>query len=114
MRKITGEQYLMRIFIGESDKYKGKPLYQYLVELFKKEKLAGTTVLRGIAGFGAKSHLHTASILRLSSDLPIILEVVDTKEQLDGILSKIDHIITEGLVTLERVTVIKYLASSQE
>ena len=112
MRKITGEQYLMRIFIGESDKYQGKPLYQYLIELFKKEKLAGTTVLRGIAGFGAKSHLHTASILRLSSDLPIILEVVDTKEQLDGMLSKIDHIITEGLVTLEKVTVIKYLSGN--
>lgn len=112
MRKITGEQYLMRIFIGESDKCQGKPLYQYLVELFKKEKLAGTTVLRGIAGFGAKSHLHTDSILRLSSDLPIVLEVVDTKEHIDNILSKIDYIITEGMVTLEKVNVIKYLAGN--
>ncbi|MBI3017579.1 MAG: DUF190 domain-containing protein [Deltaproteobacteria bacterium] len=112
MRKITGEQYLMRIFIGESDKYQGKPLYQYLVELFKKEKCAGTTVLRGIAGFGAKSHLHTDSILRLSSDLPIVVEVVDAKEQIDNMLSKIDHIITEGLVTLEKVNVIKYLAGN--
>ena len=110
MRKITGEQYLMRIFIGESDRYEGKPLYQYLVELFKKEKLAGTTVLRGIAGFGAKSHLHTDSILRLSSDLPIIIEVVDSKEHLDYVLAKIDHSITEGLITLEKVNVIKYLA----
>ncbi len=112
MRKITGEQYLMRIFIGESDKVQGKPLYQYLVELFKKEKLAGTTVLRGISGFGAKSHLHTDSILRLSSDLPIVVEVVDSKEHIDSVLSKIDHIITEGLVTLEKVNVIKYLAGN--
>jgi len=110
MRKITGEQYLMRIFIGESDKYEGKTLYQYLVEFFKKEKLAGTTVLRGIAGFGAKSHLHTDSILRLSSDLPIVIEVVDTKEHIDRVLAKIDSIIKEGLITLEKVNVIKYVA----
>lgn len=112
MRKITGEQYLMRIFIGESDKYGGKTLYQYLVELFKKEKLAGTTVLRGVAGFGAKSHLHTDSILRLSSDLPIIIEVIDTKEHLDTVLKKIDSIIQEGLITLEKVNVIKYVAGN--
>ncbi|HBQ20682.1 MAG: hypothetical protein A2Z91_06685 [Deltaproteobacteria bacterium GWA2_38_16] len=110
MRKITGDQYLMRIFIGESDRYEGKPLYQYLVEYFKKEKMAGTTVLRGIAGFGAKSHLHTDSILRLSSDLPIVIEVVDTKDHIDHLLSHIDPIIKEGLITLEKVTVIKYLA----
>ncbi|HLD74795.1 MAG TPA: DUF190 domain-containing protein [Bdellovibrionota bacterium] len=112
MRKIEGEQYLMRIFIGESDKYGGKTLYQYLVELFKKEKLAGTTVLRGVAGFGAKSHLHTDSILRLSSDLPIIIEVIDTKEHLDTVLKKIDSIIQEGLITLEKVNVIKYVAGN--
>lgn len=112
MRKIEGEQYLMRIFIGESDKYGGKTLYQYLVELFKKEKLAGTTVLRGVAGFGAKSHLHTDSILRLSSDLPIVIEVVDTKEHLDIVLKKIDSIIQEGLITLEKVNVIKYVAGN--
>ena len=110
MRKISGDQYLMRIFIGESDRQEGKPLYQHLVEYFKKEKLAGVTVLRGIAGFGAKSHLHTESILRLSSDLPIVLEVVDTKESIDRILPKIDAIIKEGLITLEKVNVIKYLA----
>lgn len=109
MSKITGKQYLMRIFIGENDKYDGKPLYQYLVEFFRKEKLAGTTVLRGIAGFGAKSHFHTANILRLSSDLPIVLEVIDTKESLERTLSKIDPIIKEGLITLEEVQVIKYI-----
>lgn len=108
MTKMSGEQYLMRIFIGESDKFDGKPLYQYLVELFRKEKLAGTTVLRGIAGFGAKSHFHTASILRLSSDLPIVIEVVDSKENIDHILPQIDGLIKEGLITLEKVTVIKY------
>lgn len=109
MSKITGKQYLMRIFIGEDDKYDGKPLYQYLVEFFRKEKLAGTTVLRGVAGFGAKSHFHTANILRLSSDLPIVLEVVDTKENLEKTLAKIDPIIKEGLITLEEVHVIKYV-----
>ena len=112
MRKITGEQYLMRIFIGESDKYNGKPLYQHLVEYFKKEKIAGTTVLRGITGFGAKSHLHTESILRLSSDLPIVIEVVDSKEKIDSLISQIDSIIKEGLITLEKINIIKYCASS--
>ncbi len=110
MRKITGDQYLMRIFIGESDRYDGKSLYQYLVELFKKEKIAGTTVLRGMAGFGAKSHLHTDSILRLSSDLPIVVEVVDTKDNIDRMIAKIDTIVQEGLITLEKVNVIKYVA----
>ncbi|MBI4040483.1 MAG: DUF190 domain-containing protein [Deltaproteobacteria bacterium] len=110
MTKLKGEQYLMRIFIGESDRFENKPLYQYLVELFKKEKMAGTTVLRGIAGFGAKSHLHTANILRLSSDLPIVVEVVDTQEKINQMLSKIDAIIKEGLITLEKVDVIKYIA----
>jgi len=109
MHKITGKQYLMRIFIGENDQYNGKPLYQYLVEFFRKEKLAGTTVLRGIAGFGAKSHFHTTNILRLSSDLPIVLEVIDTKENLDKTLAKIDPMIKEGLITLEEVHIIKYI-----
>lgn len=109
MSKITGKQYLMRIFIGENDQCEGKPLYQYLVEFFRKEKLAGTTVLRGIAGFGAKSHFHTANILRLSSDLPIVLEVVDTKENIEKALAKIDPIIKEGLITLEEIQVIKYV-----
>ena len=108
MTKLKGEQYLMRIFIGESDKFEKMPLYQYLVELFRKEKMAGTTVLRGIAGFGAKSHFHTANILRLSSDLPIVIEVVDTKDKIDQMIEKIDPIIQEGLITLEKVDVIKY------
>ena len=76
----------------------------------RKKKLAGATVLRAIAGFGAKSHLHTADILRLSSDLPIVIEVVDTKEQLDETIKDLDSIITEGLITLEKVNVIKYIA----
>jgi len=100
----------MRSFIGESDKHNGKPLYQHIVELMRKKKLAGATVLRAIAGFGAKSHLHTADILRLSSDLPIVIEVVDTKEQLDDMIKDLDSIITEGLITLEKVNVIKYIA----
>lgn len=111
MTRLQGEQYLMRIFIGESDRFENRPLYQYLVELFRKEKIAGTTVLRGIAGFGAKSHLHTANILRLSSDLPIVIEVVDTKDNIDRITAKIDAIIRDGLITIEKITVIKYNAN---
>ena len=111
MTKLKGEQCLMRIFVGESDRFENKPLYQYLVELFRKEKMAGATVLRGIAGFGAKSHFHTANILRLSSDLPIVIEVVDAKDKLDQIIEKIDPIVQEGLITLEKVEVIKYTST---
>lgn len=98
----------MRIFIGESDKYRGKPLYQYLLEMFRREGLSGATVFRGIAGFGKKSVLQTTSILRLSADLPIVIEVVDTREKIERIKPIIDEAVKEGLVTEEKVRVFLY------
>jgi len=111
MRALEGEQVLMRIFIGESDRWGSQPLYQALLEIFRLEHLAGATVLRGVAGFGAHSILHTSNILRLSQDLPMVIEVVDAPERIDGILPQIDSMIGEGLITLEKVKVLKYIAS---
>src|SRR3989338_7428500 len=96
MTKFMGEKVLMRIFIGESDQWKHRPAYEALVELFRKEGFAGATVLRGIAGFGAHSVYHTDKILRLSSDLPIIVEVVDAQEKFDRIMPKIDELMSGG------------------
>jgi len=106
--KREDEAILLRIFIGESDRYEGKPLYRYLVEFFKKEGLAGATVLRGILGFGKTSIIHTASVLRLSTDLPIVVEVVDKKEKIEKIKPKLVNIVKEGLITEEKVKVIFY------
>lgn len=106
--KREDEAILLRIFIGESDRYEGKPLYRYLVEFFKKEGLAGATVLRGILGFGKTSIIHTASVLRLSTDLPIVVEVVDKKEKIERIKPKLVDIVKEGLITEEKVKVIFY------
>lgn len=108
MRVLDGEQVLMRVFIGEADRHGKTPLYQALVELFRREEIAGATVLRGIMGFGAKSHLHTANLLRLSQDLPIVVEVVDSEEKIEGILPRLDEMVTEGLITMERVRVLRY------
>ncbi len=108
MRVLDGEQVLMRIFIGEADRHGGAPLYKALLELFREEGIAGATVLRGIAGFGAKSHMHTASILRLSQDLPIVVEVVDSHDKIDALFPRLDEMVREGLVTLEKVRVLRY------
>jgi PII-like signaling protein len=108
MKILEGQQTLMRIFIGEQKKHGHKPLYQAIVEMLRKEKLAGATVLRGITGFGAKSHLRSANLLALSQDLPMVVECVDTKENIDRIMPKIDEMVSEGLVTLEKVEVIRY------
>ncbi|NOY05568.1 MAG: DUF190 domain-containing protein [Chlorobi bacterium] len=94
---------LLRIFIGENDKHDGKPLYEWIVLEARKMGLAGATVLRGLEGFGAHSRLHTAKILRLSIDLPIIIELVDTEEKIEAFLPVIDSAITEGLATVEKV-----------
>lgn len=99
---------LLRVFIGETDKHRGKPLYEQIVLKAKELKLAGATVLRGIMGFGADSHMHTAKVLRLSEDLPIVIEMVDTQENLNKILPFLDEVVQEGLITLEKVRVIKY------
>ena len=106
--RFKGERTLMRIFIGESDKYQGKPLYDALVERLRAKGLAGATVLRGVAGFGASSTVHTDKILRLSLDLPIIIEVVETEEAIQKVLPDLDGMIGGGLITLERARVIMY------
>jgi len=111
--KLPQEGMLIRIFIGESDAYHGTPLYQAIVLKAKELKLAGATVLRGIMGFGADSHLHTTKILRLSEDLPIVIEVVDTQEKIDLLMPFLDENVKEGLITLEKVGVIKYRNSQQ-
>lgn len=105
---FRGEQTLMRIFIGERDRHEGRPLYEVLVELFRERGFPGATVLRGIAGFGAHAKLHTDRILRLSLDLPIIIEVVASEDLIREVLPKLDGMIDGGLVTLERARVILY------
>jgi hypothetical protein len=106
--ELPKEAELLRIFIGESDKHHGRPLYEVIVELARVRGLAGTTVLRGMMGFGAHSRLHTAKVLRLSEDLPIILEIVDKPERIAAFLPELDVLIDEGLVTLEKVRVLAY------
>ncbi len=106
--KLPAEAELLRIFIGESDKYEGRPLYEVIVEEARKRKLAGATVLHGVLGFGANSRLHTTKILRLSEDLPVVIEIVDESAKIADLLSQLDHWIKEGLVTLEKVRVIAY------
>jgi PII-like signaling protein len=111
--RLTGEAKLLRIFIGENDKVKGRPLFERIVQLARQHELAGATVLRGVLGFGADSHLHSAKILRLSEDLPIVIEIVDQAERIDAFLPVIDPLIEEGLVTLEKVQVIAYRHSGR-
>lgn len=107
-QRFKGERTLMRIFIGESDRYHGKPLYETLVERLRARGLAGATVLRGVAGFGASSTVHTDKVLRLSLDLPIVIEVVETEEAIQSVLPDLDEMIGGGLITLERARVIMY------
>ena len=111
--KLPEKGQLLRIFIGESDTCKGKPLFESIVLKARELNLAGATVLRGIMGFGAHSRLHTTKILRLSEDLPIVIEIVDTKENIEKILPFLDENVDEGLITLENVKVIKYRHSDQ-
>ena len=106
--KIPEDGWLLRIFIGESDTWGGRPLYEAIVQEARTLHLAGATVLRGPMGFGAHSRMHTAKILRLSEDLPMVIEIVDAREKIDALLPKIDEMVSEGLVTLEPVQVIKY------
>lgn len=108
--KIPQDGYLLRIFIGESDHWQGKPLYEAIVMKARELHVAGATVIRGPMGFGAHSRLHTTKILRLSEDLPMIIEIVDAKEKIDELMPHVDEMVREGLVTLERVQVIKYRA----
>ncbi|MCC7146336.1 MAG: DUF190 domain-containing protein [Phycisphaeraceae bacterium] len=106
--QIPEQGWLLRVFIGESDRWHGQPLYQAIVLKAREMHLAGATVLRGPMGYGANSRLHTASILRLSEDLPMVIEIVDSKEKIDAFLPHVDAMVAEGLVTLEEVRVFKY------
>jgi PII-like signaling protein len=111
--KLEGTGLLVRIYLGESDRWRGKPLYQAIVERLRERGLAGATVLRGIEGFGAKQHLHSTRILSLSEDLPILIEAVDADEKVRAVLPELDEMVTDGLITLEKVEVITYRASSK-
>jgi len=111
--KFEGERTLMRIHIGESDKWHGKPLYEAIVQLLRKQKFSGATVLRGVGGFGSSSVYHTDKLLRLSQDLPMVVEVVESAERIEEILPELDKMVEGGLITLERVRVILYRASKK-
>ncbi len=106
--KIPEEGQLLRIFIGESDRWKGKPLYEAIILKAREMGIAGATMLRGMMGYGAASRIHTAKILRLSEDLPIVVEIVDSKEKITALLPTIEEMVQEGLVTLENVRVLQY------
>ena len=108
MHGLVGERVLMRIHIGERDRYRGEPLHEAIVDLLRRRHLAGATVLRGIMGFGATARVHTDKILQLSTDLPIVVECVDTEENIQGVLPDLDAMIGGGLITLEKVRVIAY------
>lgn len=108
MRILDGEQVLVRIFIGESDRWHHKPLSMALLERLRGEGFAGATVVQAVGGFGARSVLHTSHLMRLSEDLPIVIEVVDTDAQVERLIPILDEMVTEGLVTLEKVRVLKY------
>jgi PII-like signaling protein len=108
MHGLAGERVLMRIHIGERDKFQGRPLYEAIVHLLRQRQYAGATVFRGIMGFGATAGIHTEKVLRLSLDLPIVVECVDTDEKIQAILPELDRMIGGGLITLERANVIMY------
>ena len=110
MHGMTGERVLMRIHIGERDRFHGKLLYEAIVELLRARQFAGATVTRAIMGFGATARLHTDKVLRLSVDLPIVIECVDEEQKIEAILPELDQMIGGGLITLEKVRVIAYRA----
>ena len=108
MPKISSNAKRLRIYIGETDRYKGKSLFQAIVEKAKALDLAGATVFRGIMGYGANSRIHTAQIVALSSDLPIFIEIIDSEEYIQKLLPYLDEMVQEGLVTIDDIEVIKY------
>ena len=110
--KLPSEALLLRVFIGESDKSGNRPLYELIVEA-RKAGMAGATVLRGCLGFGATSRIHTSKVLRLSEDLPMVIEIVDSQDKIEAFLPKLDSMITEGLITLEKVRIIAYRHSGK-
>lgn len=111
MRTLTGEQTMVRIFFGESDKWHHQSLETALLERLRREGFAGATVFRGVAGFGANSVIHTSRLLELSSDLPVVVEIVDSEEHLEKLLPVLDEMLDDGLVTMEKVRVLRYAAA---
>ena len=110
--KLSGQGLLLRVFIGEKDRWHGRPLYEALVLKARELGLAGATVLRGLEGFGAHSRLHSAKVLRLSEDLPIVIELVDREDRIRAFIPVCDEMIGEGMITLEQVEVLKYQAGT--
>ena len=108
MPGFAGEKTLMRIFISEADRHKGKPLYEVLVEMLRKQGFAGATVLKGVAGFGANSVMHTDKLLCLSTELPLVIEVIDGEEKIQQIIPQFDELMQGGMITLEKARVIRY------
>lgn len=108
LQTLVGDNVLMRIFIGESDRHGHQPLHEAIVNLLRREGIAGATVLRGIAGFGGRSVYHTDKILQLSSDLPLVIEVVDSQDNLDRIMPQLNEMMSGGMITLEKARVIRY------
>ena len=113
MRVLDGQQTLVRIFIGDSDKWHHRPLHRAILERMRREGFAGATVLHGVAGFGATSVIHTSSLVDLSADLPVVIEVIDDQEHVDKLLPILDEMITGGaLVTMEKVQIVRYAAGA--
>lgn len=108
MKKLVGENLLLRIYIAEGDRYSNRPLYEALVEMLRKEGFAGATVLRGICGFGAHSVFHSQKLLDLSADLPMIIEAVESEEKIQAVMPRIDEMMSGGMITMEKVKVIRY------
>ena len=111
--KIPLEGKLLRVFVGEADKWKGRPLYEAIVSLAREKGMAGATAIKGILGFGCKSHMHSAKILRLSEDLPIIIEIVDSEDKITQFIPYLDDMVKEGLITLEKANVVMYRGNSE-
>jgi len=108
MRKLVGENLLLRIYIAEGDRYEHRPLYEALVDMLRKEGFAGATVLRGVSGFGAHSVYHSQKLLDLSADLPMIIEAVESEEKINAVMPRIDTMMSGGMITMEKVKVIRY------
>lgn len=114
MRVLDGEGTLVRVFIGESDQWRHRPLALSIVERLRREGYSGATVFRGTAGFGARSVLHTTQILRLSEDLPVVIEIVESSDRIEQLLALLDEMVPEGLVTMEKVRIVKYSPGKRE
>jgi hypothetical protein len=104
----AGEKTLMRIFISEADRYKGRPLFEVLLEMLHEKGFAGATVLKGVAGFGAHAVMHTDKLLCLSAELPLVIEVIDTEEKIQQVIPIFDEVMQGGMITLEKARVIRY------